>query len=117
MTCTKDMAFHVLYGPDRSLTTFYVFQSMDRLGAMWEKKDFEPDVAVALFFLLLDKDMALKEAMLKGIPRHGVEPMPERKAENFFLSMREEVIEPWLSDERVKTLELIDKIKALYWAC
>lgn len=84
---------------------------------MWEKKDFEPDVAVALFFLLLDKDMALKEAMLKGIPRHGVEPMPERKAENFFLSIREEVIEPWLSDERMKTSELIDKIKALYWAC
>jgi len=117
MTCTKDMAFHVLFGPDRSMTTFYVHQSMDRLGAAWEKREFEPDVARVLFFLLLDKDMVLKEAALRGIPKHGVEPMQERKAERFFLSLREEVIEPWLSDERIGTEKLLDNVATLYWAC
>jgi len=117
MTCQKDMVFHVLFGADRSLNNFYVHQSMERLGATWAKRDFDPDVSRALFFLLLDKDMALKEKALKGIPNLGVEPMSERKAENFFLSLREEVIEPWLSDERVPALELVDKAAALYWAC
>jgi len=117
MTCAKDMVFHVLYGADRSLTTFYVHQSMDRLGATWEKQPYEPDVARALFFLLLDRDMALKEAALKGIPSLGVEPMGERKAENLFLSLREEVIEPWLTDERVGLGQFIDKAASLYWAC
>ena len=117
MTCPKDMVFQVLYGPNLSLPAFYVNQSMDRLRAPWKKDVYEPDICRALFFLLLDRDMALKEALLKGIPKFGVEPLSERKAENFFLSLREEVIEPWLSDERVPTTGLIDKISFLYWAC
>lgn len=117
MTCPKDMVFHVLYGPNPTMPAFYVGQSMDRLKAQWKKDNFEPDVCRALFFLLLDRDMTLKEAILKGIPKFGVEPMAERKAENFFLSLREEVIEPWLSDERIATGGLIDKVASLYWAC
>ena len=53
MTCPRDMIFSVLYGGDRDLTRFYVHQSMDRLGAEWEKREFEPDLARVLFFLLL----------------------------------------------------------------
>ena len=53
MTCAKDIMFHVLFGSDPSLPRFYVLQSMDKLGAPWGKRDFEPDVARALFFLLL----------------------------------------------------------------
>lgn len=117
MTCVRDMAFHVLYGSDKSITQFYVLQSMDRLGAEWDKQEFEPDVARALFFLLLDKDMALKEAALKGIPQHGVEPMTERKAENFFLSLREEAINPWLCNEQLSPTSLLDAVASLYWAC
>ncbi len=33
MTCAKDMVFHVLFGADKSITQFYVRQSMARLGA------------------------------------------------------------------------------------
>jgi len=117
MTCPKDMVFQVLYGPNLSLPAFYVNQSMERLRAPWKKENYDPDVCRALFFLLLDRDMALKEALLKGIPKFGVEPLAARKAENFFLSLREEVIEPWLSDERIPTTGLIDKISSLYWAC
>jgi hypothetical protein len=116
MTCPRDMIFNVLYGPHVSLPTFYVHQSMKRLKAPWAESNFDPDVSRALFFLLLDRDMAMKEAILKGIAAHGIEPLPERKAETFFLSLREEVIEPWLSDERVTTTNLIDKVASLYWA-
>jgi len=117
MTCVRDMVFHVLFGADRGLTEFYVRQSMQRLGAEWDDADLEPDVFKTHFFLLMDRDMALKEAALQGIPRHGVEPMADRKAENFFLSMREEVIEPWLSDERMGPERFLDMISSLYWAC
>jgi hypothetical protein len=117
MTCPRDMIFNVLYGPHVSLPTFYVHQSMKRLKAPWQESNFEPDVSRALFFLLLDRDMVLKEAILKGIQEHGIEPFPARKAEMFFLSLREEVIEPWLCDERITTGQLIDKATSLYWAC
>jgi hypothetical protein len=118
MTCTRDMLFHAMYGADNGLVLHYVRQSSKRLGAPWDTSyEAHPDVARALFFLLLDRDMGLKEAALRGVPKHGVEPMAERKAENFFLGLREEVIEPWLSDERVGTQQLLDGIAALYWAC
>ena len=118
MTCTRDMLFHAMYGADNGLVLHYVRQSSERLGAPWGVHcDLQPDVARALFFLLLDRDMGLKEAALRGVPKHGIEPMGSRKAENFFLGLREEAIEPWLCDERVGTHQLLDKIAALYWAC
>ena len=109
MTCTRDMLFHAMYGADRGMVLHYVRQSSERLGAPWDAQcDVQPDVARALFFLLLDRDMGLKEAALRGVPKHGIEPMAERKAENFFLGLREEAIEPWLCDERVSTQQLLD---------
>ena len=118
MTCTRDMLFHAMYGADNGLVLHYVRQSSERLGAPWGAQCYlQPDVARVLLFLLLDRDMGLKEAALRGVPKHGIEPMAERKAENFFLGLREEAIEPWLCDERMGTQQLLDKIAALYWAC
>jgi hypothetical protein len=117
MTCARDMLFHALYGSDRGMVLFYVRQSSERLGAPWALADLNPDVCSALFFLLLDRDMGLKEGALAGVPRHGVEALDPRKAENFFLSLREEIIEPWLCDERVGVGAFLDKVAALYWAC
>ena len=114
MTCPRDMIFSVLYGGDRDLTQFYVHQSMDRLGAEWEKREFEPDLARVLFFLLLEKDMELKQAVIDGLPQICVEPLNARKAESFFLALRQEVIDPWLSDERHGLDKFIDMVTNLY---
>ena len=108
------MVFRVLYGRDKSITQFYVCQSLKRLGAEWTVREFEPDVARVLFFLLMDKDMALKQEVLKGIPKHCVDPLPDRKAERFFMSLREEVIEPWLSKETLGVDDFIDMVTNLY---
>ena len=114
MTCVKDMAFHVLYGSNNGLAQFYVLQSMERLGAEWEIEEYDPYVAQALFFLLLDRDIVLKESVLKGIISQGIDPMPPRKAECFFLNLREEVIEPWLCNERLDISNFLDKVALLY---
>ena len=108
------MIFSVLYGGDRDLAQFYVTQSMKRLGAEWEMREFEPDVALVLFFLLMDKDMELKQAVLSGLPKICIEPLDARKAESFFLAMRQEVIEPWLSNESMGVDKFIDMVTNLY---
>ena len=114
MTCKRDMLFRVLYGRDLSLTQFYVLQSMKRLEAEWEPRDFEPDVALTLFFLLLDRDMVLKQAVLDGLQQHCVDPLPARKAESFFLSLREEVVEPWLSNQSLGVDVFVDRVTNFY---
>jgi hypothetical protein len=108
------MLFRVLYGLDLSITQFYVAQSMKRLGAEWTLRDFEPDLARVLFFLLLDRDMVLKQAALDGLPKHCIDPLPARKAESFFLALREEVIEPWLSKETLGVDVFVDMVTNLY---
>jgi hypothetical protein len=87
---------------------------MNRLEAEWTPREFEPDVARTLFFLLLDRDIVLKQVVLDGLPQHGVDPLPARKAESFFLSLREEVIEPWLSKETLGVDVFVDKVTNLY---
>lgn len=117
MTCTKDMLFHVLYDFDANMTRFYVEASMDRLGAKWAKTAMKPDDCKVLFFLLLDRDMALKEAALEGIRSLGIEPLDQRKAENFLVALREEAVEPWLSNEEKSNASFVDAVSALYWSC
>jgi hypothetical protein len=111
------MAFSVLYGGDRAMMLFYIHASMARLGAEWEKADYDMETCRTLFFLLLDRDMELKHAVLKGLPALCIEPMAERRAEAFFLALREEVIDPWLSDERLGKRDLIDRVTHLYLVC
>ena len=110
------MLFRVLYSRDMSMTQFYVAQSMERLEAPWCKREFEPDTARVLFFLLLDKDMQLKQAVLDGLPKLCVDPLPARTAEGFFLALREEVIEPWLSQEKMTPEKFVEMVTHLYLA-
>ena len=53
-----------------------------------------------LFFLLLDRDSALKDKVLEGWPEWCVAGVERRKAAGFFQQLRGKVIEPWLVDER-----------------
>lgn len=108
------MLFNVLYGGDHAMVLFYVHASMGRLGADWAPDAFDPDTARALFFLLLDRDMELKHAALAGLPALCIDPLAPRRAEAFFLGLREEVIEPWLSDERLTCRDLLDRVTHLY---
>ncbi len=53
-----------------------------------------------LFFLLLDRDGMLKDKVLEGWPEWCVAGVERQKARGFFLQLREQIIEPWLIDER-----------------
>ena len=53
-----------------------------------------------MFFLLLDRDTALKDKVLDGWPEWCVAGMERKKAGGFFQQLRGQVIEPWLVDER-----------------
>ena len=53
-----------------------------------------------LFFLLLDRDTALKDKVLLGWPEWCIDAVERKKAGGFFQQLRGQVIEPWLVDER-----------------
>jgi len=114
MTCPQDMIFHVIYGGDKDMALFYIHQSMKRLGAEWEAKEWDHDTSRVLFFLMLEKDMDLKHALLAGLPELGIEPLPPLKAEAFFVHLYEDVIQPWLTNGNSTLRDFIDSVTNHY---
>jgi hypothetical protein len=114
----QDMLFRVLYVGDAALLRELVWLSAQRLGATWRREAVEVEASLlrlrVLFFLLVDRDMALKEKLLDGWPELGVPALEPRKAERFLSQLRAEVIEPWLVDERRTEDEFLSAVTDLY---
>ena len=98
----RDMVFSVLFVGDMHLTRHLVTDAARRLGAAWEAGIREASLVRlrVMFFLLMDRDMALKQKIVEGWSDLCVVGMDARKAAAFFRSLRAEVIDPWLVDER-----------------
>jgi hypothetical protein len=133
----RDMLFSVLFTGDEHLVRHLVWTSVQRLGAVWA---WEGGVQVSLtdadltmlcsnqsavqcasivrlrvmFFLLLDRDTYLKDKVLEGWPDWCVVGMERGKAGGFFQQLREQVIEPWLVDERRCDDDFVSKCIDLY---
>ena len=132
----RDMLFSVLFTGDEHLIRHLVWTSVQRLGAEWA---WEGGVQVGslvsfpqqstnsttsqcasivrlrvMFFLLLDRDTALKDKVLEGWPDWCVAGMERGKAGGFFQQLREQVIEPWLVDERRCEDEFVSMCIDLY---
>ena len=94
-----------------------VLSSMHRLGAKWDQQ-----IVCAsglqrlrvLFFLLMDRDMALKEKLLDGWKEMCVPGLDTGKAERFFTQLRPEIIDPWLVDERRTESYFVNAVTDLY---
>ncbi len=101
----RDMLFSVLFVGDEHLLRHLVWTSAQRLGAdwAWEGAGVQGASLVRLrvmFFLLLDRDAALKDKVLEGWPEWCIAGVERGKATGFFRNLGPEVIEPWLVDER-----------------
>ena len=117
MTCQRNIITSVLYDMDCEMTKFYTLQSMDRLKAPWDKSKIYLEQQKVLFFLLLERDIELKNIVLEGIVGIGVFGVAPEKAERFFLSLKEEVIDPWLCNEELSNQSFLDSVASLYWSC
>lgn len=113
----RDMLFCVLFVGDEGLIRHLVADMARRLGA----EDWAEGVRAAglprlraMFFLLLDRDLPLKEKLLAGWPDLCVPGVEARKAEYFFQELRAQVIAPWLVDERRTEDELVSDAVDLY---
>jgi hypothetical protein len=117
MSAPRDMVFSVLFIGDQTLLRELVLNSMSRLGAEW---NVETVCALGiqrlrvLFFLLMDRDLALKEKLLDGWREMCVPGLDAGKAERFFMQLRPEIIDPWLIDERKTDDEFVNAVKDLY---
>jgi hypothetical protein len=111
------MIFCVLYVGDENLVRELVWLSMCRLGANWGYeclKSASMQRLRVLFFLLVDRDMALKEKLLDGWKEMCVPGMETKKAERFFSVLRTEIIDPWIIDERRTESDFVNVVTDLY---
>ena len=117
MSLLRDMLFCVLYVGDEHLVRELVWLSMNRLGADW---GYEPIREASLqrlrvlFFLLMDRDMALKEKLLDGWKEMCVPGVEVKKAGRFFSQLRVDIIQPWLTDERRTEGDFVSAVTDLY---
>lgn len=117
MSLLRDMLFYVLYVGDEHLVRELVWLSMNRLGADW---GYDPIRKASLqrlrvlFFLLMDRDIALKEKLLDGWKEMCVPGVETKKAGGFFAQLRVTIIEPWLVDERRTEDDFVNSVTDLY---
>ena len=91
-----------------------VSESAQRLGAKWQVP-WETEKLRCLFILLLEKDLTLKELVLKGTETVG--PLESRKAEAFFLALTPQLIESWMRNESRGSEDFLSKARNLYLVC
>jgi hypothetical protein len=117
MALLRDMLFSILFVGDEPLIREIVLGSAHRLGA---KRDMAQVHAAGLlrlrvlFFLLMDRDVALKEKLLDGWKEMCVPGVDAGKAARFFSQLGPEIIEPWLIDERKTEGDFINAVTDLY---
>lgn len=117
MICTKDILFHILYNDNVQLLNQLLKDVLTRLNIKWNLSNLAYEKQVMIFLLLLDIDIILKNTVLEGNPKMGLDPFLPSKAELFFLSFREEIIQPWLCNEKQRNQIFLEKTRALYWSC
>ena len=114
------MIFCVLFVGDENLIRHVVWTSAQRLGATWSHSSVAEASLVRLrvmFFLLMDRDMPLKEKILEGWADYCIVGIESKKASIFFKNLRCDVIDPWLVDERRVEDDFVSACIDLYLVC
>jgi hypothetical protein len=118
MATRRDMVFCVLFVGDVQLIRHLVLDSARRLGALEEWAEGVRRASLVrlrvMFFLLMDRDPALKQKLLDGWPDLCVVGVDPHKANAFFRGLGGEVIDPWLVDERRCEDEFVSGVTDLY---
>jgi hypothetical protein len=67
-----------------------------------------------VFVACLNIDVQLKSLLIEGFSKYKLCPLPARKATLFFTYLEQNIILPWLMDERVSNEQLIRNVKNYY---
>jgi hypothetical protein len=116
MTC-PDIVFSAIYVGNVDILLDVVVHLINNQRCEWSMDSVRAcslDQLRVAFFLLMDRDMGFKEQMLRGWPEINIAPMAPRKAEQFFRFLQEDVIDPWLVDERLTCGWFLEKVTDLY---
>jgi hypothetical protein len=112
----NDLIFNILYRGDAQLMRALVLESLDRLQDRSWPRDLplhNLDLLRAAFFILMNKDLTLKQCALDGLPPL-IAQLDRRKAEAFYLALEPEAVRPFLSNFRKPHRALVDAVKNLY---
>lgn len=117
MICAKDILFHILYNENQKILNELLQSTFKRLEINWKLASIPFEKKIMIFFLIMDRDITLKNIVIEGNIKIGYDPISHNKAERFFLSYHEEVIRPWFCDESNSNQSFLEKTRALYWSC
>lgn len=122
-----DLLFHILYSSDHNLLLCICQESAIRLSSMsgtdsalklFEIAKHSYHMAVLVFFMMLNADVALKEMICKPythpVAKVTFQPFCNYKAPIFFRSLNKTLIPEFLRNECKKSLQLEEDIRILY---
>lgn len=113
----RDMVFCILFVGDEHLIRHLVSESARRLEAdNWAEGIRTASLLRlrAMFFLLVDRDSALKQKLVEGFPDMCLLGMEPGKANYFFSELKRQAIDPWLMDERRSEDSFLSSVVDLY---
>jgi hypothetical protein len=153
MTCTHgrhDMLFHMVYGDNREVMMEFIQASAQRLYSLTSNQMLSDTIqhvmntpqsvslqqARALFFLLLNVDMLLKEYVCDTLNKSRLAtalntPLPDlaskqayvmlgahkpdaRKLESFFLNLSNTIVPNWLQNQALTFNDLVGTLREEY---
>ena len=121
---SHDCVHLILYGVHSKLTKFLVQQCLSGLSRAPDMV--EPvqemlqmcgqgiDFERAVFLLLLNIDMEMKEIICRGFPAENIKGIVKEKAASFLHQLNEKVVPAWQGNEFKNVNDLVEAARAAY---
>jgi len=121
---TYDSIHLILYGAHSKLTNFLVKQCIhglsrssgmtESLQNMLKMCDQGLDFERAVFLLLLNIDMEMKETICKGFPSENIKGLAKEKAASFLQELNIKVVPAWQGNEFKNVNDLVEAARNAY---
>jgi hypothetical protein len=130
MTCTntlitKDMLSFIIFGSDTNFILGIVKASVQRMHEitsneftaamkrLLDTKQTTLSLLKALFFLLLNVDMTMKELVV-NTHMQQIDNMSKEKAKRFFMDLRNITVPNWIKNPDMDINDFLNAVKQLY---
>lgn len=123
----RDVIFHILYTDDMETTLELCKGAVERVATetremdavrLYEIAKLSPHMARCVFILLLNMDMALKEAVCKPLMHRAsgvnLQPLCPHKAQVFFKELSARVVPRFLRDELMLSVDFELQVQEIY---
>ena len=121
---SHDCIHLILYGVHSNLTSFLIGQCMNEMSKISTMKELLHDMMTmcrhgldferAVFLLLLNINMGMKETICKGFPNENVNGISKEKSASFLNALSKNVVPAWQGNEFKNVHDLVEAARSAY---